>query len=72
MLRADVEGKGAYDNFLPQKRGRVKLVGEFTCYRGFMVRVGTYYNLIFPSLVLYLQGSVQTQITISGYLDSAF
>ena len=26
MLRADVEGKGAYDNFLPQKRGRVKLV----------------------------------------------
>ena len=51
MLRADVEGKGAYDNFLPQKRGRVKLVGEFTCYRGFMVHVGAY-NLIFPSLVL--------------------
>ena len=72
MLRADVEGKGAHDNFLPQKRGRVKLVGEFTCYKGFMVRVGAYYNLIFPSLVLYLQGSVQTQITISGYLDSAF
>ena len=51
MLRADVEGKGAYDNFLPQKRGRVKLVGEFTCNRGFMVVVGAY-NLIFPSLVL--------------------
>ena len=28
MLHADVEGKGAYDNFLPQKRGGVKLVGE--------------------------------------------
>ena len=28
MLHADVEGKGAHDNFLPQKRGGVKLVGE--------------------------------------------
>ena len=52
MLHADVKGKGAYDNFLPQKRGGVKLVGEFTSYRGVMVRVGAYYNLIFPSLVL--------------------
>ena len=52
MLHADVEGKGAYDNFLPQKRGGVKLVGKFTCYRGFMVRVSAYYKLTFPSLVL--------------------
>ena len=28
MLHADVEGKGAYDNFLSQERGGVKLVGE--------------------------------------------
>ena len=28
MLHADVEGKGAYDNFVPQKRGGVELVGE--------------------------------------------
>ena len=71
MSRADVEGKGAYNTFLLQKRRGVKLEGELRCNRGFIVHVDAY-NLIFPSLVLYLQGSVQTQITISGYLDSAF
>ena len=71
MLRSDVEGKGVYNKFLLQKGRGFRLEGEFTCYRGFMVHVSAY-NLIFPSLVLYLQGSVQTQITISGYLDSAF
>ena len=51
MLRADVEGKGANNKFLLQKRRGVKLEGEFACNRGFMVHVGAY-NLISPSLVL--------------------
>ena len=46
MLHADVEGKGANNKFLLQKRRGVKLEGGFTCNR-----VGAY-NLIFPSLVL--------------------
>ena len=50
-VKGRVKGKGAYNKFLLQKRRGVKLEGEFTWNRGFMVHVGAY-NLIFPSLGL--------------------